>query len=322
MLNQKLLISSHAPFCHNGTSIRGRSINIMIAAIPAVIMGIVRFGFPALAVVAFSMTWAMIWELLMNKVMKRPVSIGDGNAAVIGLMFAMLMPATTPWWAIVTGTFIAVVVGKQIFGGIGCNPLNPALVGIAIIMMSWKGLVNFDEALVNYNFEFYHLYPLGAIKQLGAPMADAYIIKDLLLGLQTGGTGAIFGLGLIIGGIYLILTGTIRWQISVSFLAGIFITALIFNLSNPEKYAEPLFHILTGYTLIGAFFLITEDASSPVNSFAMILYGLLAGILTVLIRNIGTYVDGTVLAILMMNITSPLLDRIRPRALGKGVDYA
>ena len=322
MLNQKLLVSSHAPFCHNGTSIRGRSINIMIAAIPAVLMGIVRFGAPAIAVVAFSMTCALVWELLMNKAMKRPVSIGDGNAAVIGLMFAMLMPATTPWWAVIVGTFIAVVIGKQIYGGIGCNPLNPALVAVAMIMLSWKGLVNFDEALVNYNFEFYHLYPLGVVKQLGAHMADAYKIEDLLMGIQTGGTGAIFGLGLIVGGIYLILTGTIRWQISVSFLAGIFFTALIFNLSNPEKYAGPLFHLFTGYTLIAAFFLITEDASSPVNSFAMVLYGVLAGIMTILIRNIGEYVDGAVLAILLLNIAGPLLDRIRPKALGKGIDYA
>lgn len=322
MLNQKLLVSSYAPFCHNGTSIRGRSINIIIAAIPALLMGIVRFGIPAFAVVAFSMTWAMIWELLMNKATKRPVSIGDGNAAVIGLLFAMMMPATTPWWAVITGTFIAVVIGKQIFGGIGCNPLNPALVAVAMIMLSWKGLVNFDEALVNYNFGFYHLYPLGAVKQFGASMADAYTLKDLFMGMQTGGIGSVFGLGLIIGGIYLILTGTIRWQISVSFLLGIFFTALIFNLSDPEKYAGPIFHILTGYTLIGAFFLITEEASSPVNTFAMILYGVLAGILTVLIRNIGAFMDGTVFAILMLNIANPLLDKIRPKALGKGIDYA
>ncbi len=322
MLNKKLLVSSHAPFCHNGTSIRGRSINIFIAAIPALLMGIVRFGAPALAVVAFSVTWAMVWELLMNKAMKRPVSIGDGNAAVIGLLFAMMIPATTPWWAVITGTFIAVVIGKQIFGGIGCNPLNPALVGLAIIMLSWQGLVNFDEALVNYNFGFYHLYPLGAVKHFGVDMANAYLLKDLLMGMQSGGIGAIFGLGLIIGGIYLIVTGTIRWEISVSFLAGIFLTALIFNLSNPEKYAGPLFHIFTGYTLLGAFFLITEDSSSPVNLIPMLLYGILAGIMTVLIRNIGAYMDGTVFAILLLNVANPLLDKIRPKALGKGIDYA
>lgn len=322
MLNQKLFVSSHAPFCHNGTNIRGRSYNIILAAVPAVLMGISQYGASAMGVVAFSMAWAMIWELLMNKVMKRPVSIGDGNAAVIGLMFAMMMPATTPWWAVVTGTFVAIVIGKQIFGGIGGNPLNPAVMAIAILTLSWKGMVNFDEALVNYDLGFFTLYPLGALKHFGVGHVGSYEIKDLLMGLQTGGIGSTFALGLIIGGIYLILRGHIRWEISISFLAGVFFTALIFNLVDPSKYAGPLFHILTGYTLIGAFFLLTEDSSSPVNFIPMILYGAMAGIMTVLIRNIGAYVDGTVLAILLLNVASPLLDKIRPKVLGKGTDYA
>lgn len=322
MLNQKLLVSSHAPFYHNGTSIRGRSHNIILASIPALVMGIYKFGAPAIAVVAFSMAWAMIWELLMNKAMKKPISIGDGNAAVIGLMFAMLMPATTPWWAVVTGTFIAVVIGKQIFGGIGCNPLNPAVLAIAFIMLSWKGIVNFDEALVNYEFEFFSLYPLGALKQHGVFYANSYNLYDLFMGVQIGGIGSTFGLGLVIGGLYLIVRGHIRWEIPVSFLVGIFFTALIFNLADPSKYAGPMFHIVTGYTLIAAFFLLTEDSSSPVNFTPMILYGVIAGIMTVLIRNIGAYIDGTILAILIVNIANPLIDKIKPRALGKGSYYA
>ena len=285
-------------------------------------MGISKLGAPALAVVAFSVAWAMIWELVMNKAMKRPISIGDGNAAVIGLIFAMMMPATIPWWAIITGTFIAVVVGKQIFGGIGCNPLNPAVLSVAIITLAWNGLVDFDKALVNYNFSFFPLYPLGEVKHLGAFYVGAYTPYDLFMGLQTGGIGSTFGLGLVIGGLYLILRGYIRWEISVSFLVGIFVTALFFNLADPEKYATPLFHILTGYTLIGAFFLLTEDSSSPVNFVPMILYGAIAGIMTVLIRNIGADVDGTVLAILLLNVANPLLDKIRPRAMGKEAYHA
>lgn len=322
MLNQKLLISSHAPFCHNGTSIRGRSYNIILAAIPAVLMGIARFGAPALAVIAFSIAWAMIWELLMNIAMKRPISIGDGNAAVIGLIFAMMIPATMPWWSIIVGTFIAIVVGKQIWGGIGANPLNPVLLAVGILMLSWKGLLNFDQALVNYNFKFYYLYPLGALKNFGVSTVGAYKIKDLLMGMQTGGIGSTFGLGLIIGGLYLILRGQIKWEISVSFLAGVFFTALIFHLHDPSKYAGPLFHIFTGYTLLGAFFLITEESSSPVNLVPMLLFGVLAGIMVVLMRDMGSYADGTVFAILLLNVANPLLDKIRPKVSGKGIDYA
>ena len=322
MLNQKLLISSHAPYWHNGSSISSKSCDIMLAALPAVILGIYQYGAPALGVLAFSVSCAMLWELLMNLLMKRPISIGNGNAAVIGLMFAMLLPATTPWWAVLTGTFVAVVVGKVIFGGIGCNPLNPSLVAIAILMLSWKSLFDFDEALVNYDLGFYMVYPLGALKHFGVSAVSDYSFTDLLMGQQSGGIGATFGLGLIIGGLYLILRGHIRWEISISFLVGVFLTALIFNVADSEKYAGPLFHILTGYTLIGAFFLATEDSSSPVNFIPMLLYGLVAGLLTVLIRNIGFFVDGAVFAILVLNVANPLLDKIRPKAIGKGIDYA
>jgi len=294
----------------------------MLAALPAVIMGIFQYGTPALAVVTLSVSCAMGWELLMNIVMRRPVSIGDGNAAVIGLLFAMLLPAATPWWVVVVGTFVAIVVGKQIYGGIGCNPLNPTLVALAIIILSWQGIVNFDEALVNYDLGFCMVYPLGALKHFGTSAITDYSYSGLLMGQHSGAIGSTFGLGLIIGGLYLILRGHIRWEISLSFLAGVFVTALVFNILNPNECAKPLFHLLTGYTLIGAFFLATEDSSSPVNFIPMLLYGACAGVLTVLIRNKGFFVDGVVFAILMMNIANPLLDKIRPKALGRGIEHA
>ena len=322
MPDQKLFIGSHAPYWHNGSSISEKSYHIILATLPAVLLGIYQYGAPALGVLALSISCAMIWELIMNILMRRPASIGDGNAAVIGLLFAMLLPATTPWWAVVVGTFVAVVVGKQIFGGIGCNPLNPALVAIAIMMLSWKSLLDFNDALVNYDFDFNMVYPLAAIKGFGVSAVSDYTSQGLLMGQQTGGIGTTFGLGLIVGGLYLMLRGHIRWEISLSFLAGIFVTALLFNISDPEKYANPVFHLLTGYTLIGAFFLATKDSSSPVNFVPMVLYGAFAGILTILIRNIGAFVDGVVFAILMMNVANPLLDKIRPKAMGKGVEHA
>ena len=319
MANQKLFISSHAPFWHNGSSLSSRSYNVMLAAIPALVMGICQYGAAALGVISLSISTAMLWELLLNKAMKQPVSIGDGNAAVIGLLFAMLLPATTPWWTLVIGTFLAIVVGKQIYGGMGSNPFHPSLVAFAIIMLSWKAIVNFDAALVNYDLGFSMIYPLGAVKHFGASAAANYTNYDLLMGMQSGGIGATFGLGLIIGGIYLILRGIIRWEISLSFIVGIVITAYLFQLSDPDKYAGALFHLLTGYTLIGAFFLATEDSSSPVNVIPMLLYGVCAGVLTILIRNIGFFVDGVVFAILMMNVANPLLDKIRPKAVGGGI---
>jgi len=165
------------------------------------------------------------------------------------------------------------------------------------------------------------IYPLAALKAFGPDSVSSFSIADLLLGRQIGGIGSTCGIAIIIGGAYLILRGFIRWEISVSFIVGILITALLFTMFGEEgKYAGPLFHLFTGYTLIGAFYLATEDSSSPVNFIPMLIYGIGCGVMTILIRNIGVYVDGVVYAILLMNIANPLLDKIRPKALGKGIE--
>ena len=322
MDNRKLFVSSHAPYLHSRRSISGKSYQIMLATLPALAMGFYHYGVPAVGVVALAVASAMFWELLLNILMGRPISIGDGNAAVIGLLLAMLLPATTPWWIIVVGTLVALLVGKHAFGGLGCNPLNPTLVALAILLLSWKGLLDFDTRLVNYDLPFEMAYPLSALKNFGISVVPNYGLLGLFLGQQSGGIGAGFGLGLVIGGVYLILRGYIRWEISLSFLAGVFLTALAFNIADPNQYAGPVFHLVTGYTLIGAFFLATEDSSSPVNFLPMLIYGFCGGVLTVLIRNIGAFEDGVVFALLMMNVANPLLDKIRPTAMGKGMEHA
>jgi electron transport complex protein RnfD len=317
MVDHKKFIVSHAPFWHSGSTIMERNYSMMVAALPAVVAGLLYFGMPALGVVSISIAFAIIWELAFNLVAKQSITVGDGNAALIGLLFAMLLPATSPWWLVVTGTFVAIVIGKQIYGGIGANPFNPVLVAAAMLMLSWKDFFNFDQALLNYDFDFIAVYPLAAAKHFGVAAIKPLTIFDLIWGRQTGGIGATFGLGLILGGLYLIYRGFIRWEISVSFLAGVFITAMIFSIVDSDRFAGPLFHLFTGYTLIGAFFLATEDSSSPVNFIPMLLYGAGGGVLTVLIRNIGMFPDGVVFAILIMNLLNPLMDKIRPQAIGK-----
>jgi len=319
MFEQKKFTVSHAPFWHVGSSVSARSYNIIFAALPAALFGVFTYGMHAVAVVALSVSSAVTWELAFNKIAKRPFSIGDGNAAMIGLLLAMLLPATSPWWLVITGTFVAVVIGKQIYGGIGANPFNPVLVSLAILTLSWKNFLDFNEVLVNYDFSYPMAYPLASLKHFGVFAISNFKPAALLMGQQSGGIGAIFGLGLILGGIYLIIRGCIRWEISISFLAGVWVTALLFNMADPAHYAGPVFHLLTGYTLIGAFFLATEDSSSPVNFIPMLIYGAGAGMLTVLIRNIGAFADGVVFAILIANLVNPLVDKIRPKALGKVV---
>jgi len=316
MGNGKLLVGSHAPYWHIGSSITARSYETIIAALPAALFGIFQYGVPALRVVAFSVSCAILWELALNKVMKRPVSIGDGNAAVIGLLFAMMLPAMAPWWAILVGTLGAMLIGKWMYGGIGCNPLNPAMVGYAMVALSWSGVVDFNQALVNYDLGFPMIYPLSGLKHFGTAAVEDFTFGGLLMGQQVGGIGTTFGLGLIAGGVYLILRGHLRWEIPVSFIIGLLVTAFFFHAANPAKFGHPLLHLLAGSTLFAAFFLAGEDSSSPVNFIPMLIYGALGGFLTVLIRSIGIYPDGVVFAILLINITNPLLDKIRPRALG------
>jgi electron transport complex protein RnfD len=322
-MNKCKLTVSHAPFWHDGDSLFQMNLNILIATLPAVIFGIIQFGAPAVGVLALSLSSAMIWELILNVISKNKITIGDLDSAVIGLLFGMMLPATSPWWLVITGTFVAVVIGKMIFGGIGANPFNPALVGMAILMLSWKTFFDFDAAYVNYEFGFTALAPLAALKAHGAAaVAGLFPVSDLMMGRQVGAIGSTFGLGLIIGGIYLILRGYIRWEITVSFIAGIIVTSLCFNLAKPDTYAGPILHLFSGYTLLGAFFLATENSSSPVNRIPMIIYGFFAAAMIILMRDIGAYADGTILAILLSNLVNPLMDKIRPKALGKGVNNA
>lgn len=319
MISHKKLIVSHAPFLHCGNSISQRSYHTMLAAMPAAIVGFICYGASAVGVVSLSISSAILWELLFNFTARRKVSIGDGNAALVGLLFGMLLPATMPWWAVIVGTFFAIVIGKHIFGGIGGNSFNPVMVSMAILMVSWKGMFDFDGMLVAKEFDFVALYPLATLKHLGTSAAGQFNNMDLFLGQQVGGIGTTCGLAILLGGLYLILRGFIRWEISVSFMVGIVITAYCFHTANAEQYGGPMIHLLSGYTLFGAFFLATEDSSSPVNLVPMLLYGALGGVMTVLIRNIGVYVDGVVFAILFINCVSPLLDKIRPKAIGKVV---
>lgn len=313
------LIVSHPPFWHIGSAVPQRSYNTIIAAVPAVLMGFVYFGIPALAVISLSVSSAVFWEWLITTASKRPNTVGDGNAALIGMLFGMLLPAAAPWWLVITGTMVAILIGKQVFGGIGANPFNPAVLAYAILMVAWKAYFDFDAQLINFQFDFKAVDPLAALKAHGPSAVAGFSPMDLLLGHQIGGLGATCGLALIIGGIYLIARGFVRWEIPLSFILALLVTAGIFHTLNPQRWADPLFHLLAGYSLIGAFFLAPEDSSSPVNRLPMLIYGAAGGVMTILIRNIGAYPEGVIYAILVINMINPLLDKIRPKALGKAI---
>ncbi len=307
------LTVSPAPHCHSGARITGISYNFILALIPAMAMGAYYYGFDAIRVMAASVASAMLAEAAIQSVLRRPITIADGSAAVSGLLLALILPASVPFYLVVVANFAGIIVGKQCFGGLGANPLNPALVGWAIIRVTraWAGYLDFDLALINYETGFILQYPLSVLKAKGSGGLVHFSLMALFLGKQAGGIGSSAIVCLLAGGLYLVVRGMIRWEITLSFLVGVVVVSAIFWLGDSTTYANPLFNILAGNVMIGAFFLSTDNASSPVNRVGMLAFGFGCGAMTMVLRSWSVYPDGVVFACLLMNLFAPLLDKIR-----------
>jgi electron transport complex protein RnfD len=306
------LIVSPGPHRHSGASKTRQPYNILLALIPAAVLGIAFYGFDAARVIGISVAAAMLAEASSRKLFRRPAAGADGTAAVSGLLLALILPASTPWYMIVVANFLGIIVGKECFGGLGANPLNPALVGWATVRITgaWAGHLDFDLALINYQPGFAMQYPLAVVKAQGAAALGGFDRWDLFLGRQVGGIGAAAILWVLLGGLYLILRGLIPWRIPAGFLSGVIVTSGVFWLANGSVYADPIFHLVTGNVMIGAFFLATDSASSPVNRWPMLIFGFGCGLLTIIFRAWSSYPDGVVFACLLMSLCVPLLDRL------------
>ncbi|HBF42101.1 MAG TPA: electron transporter RnfD [Desulfobacteraceae bacterium] len=309
------LTVSPSPHCHSGARVTGISYNFLLALLPAALMGVYYYGFDALRVICTSIASAMIAEVLIQKIFHKPVTIADGSAAVSGLLLALILPASVPLYLVVVANFIGIIIGKQCFGGLGANPINPALLGWAVIRITkaWAGFLDFDLALINYDTGFILQYPLAVLKAKGAAGVATFDLLSLFLGKQTGGIGASSIVWLLVGGLYLVARGIIRWKIPLCFLLGVVLVSAIFWMIDKTTYAGPLFHIFTGNVMIGAFFLSTDNASSPVNRWGMITFGLGCGAMTVILRVWSIYPDGVVFACLLMTIFVPLLDKLKAK---------
>ena len=312
------LILSPAPHIHWGSNLSAHMYTIVIALLPVVIFSVTRYGMDALRVVSLAVGSAMLIEALILLMFRKPVDITDGSAMVTGLIFALLLPPTVPWWLVVVGCFVCILIGKMIFGGIGGNPFNPSLIGWAAVRLSWYDHINFDIAMINYDLNFSAAYPLSVLKNSGFDaVSKIWSNNGLFMGDQIGGIGTAMILLVVAGGIILLVRGVITWEIPLFFIAGTAIGALLFWSADSSKYADPLFHILTGNVMFGAFFLATDFASSPVNRIPKIIFALGCGIFTIIFRVWSKYPDGVVFAILLMNIINPLIDKICPGIPGK-----
>ena len=290
----------------------------ILALMPAVIMAVMHFGIDAARVISLSCVSAVLTEALCFKIMGREIVIDDYSALLTGLLFAFLLPASAPWWLVALGSAISIVIGKAVFGGLGANPVCIPLVGWAICRVSWGHSIDIDFSMLSSEF----LYPLSQLKYYSLEAVQHFSLVDLLMGRQLGGLGAVQVIALLAGGIFIVVRGHIRPHIPAAFLVGVLATAWFFQLSDPGRYASPLFHVLTGSVVLGAFFLATDHASSPSGAVSMILFGLICGAMVVFIRVYGVYPDGVPFAILFGNLTAPLLDLIHPKKWERGRQHA
>lgn len=314
MADTGLFTVSSPPAWHCGRSTTRLMANTLLALAPAAALAVVHFGLPAARVVALSCVTAVVTELACRKAMGRDPAVDDLSALVTGVVFAFLLPASAPWWLVVTGSAAAIAMGKQLFGGLGGSPLNPACVGWAVVRISWPARMSVELTMLDTVLDS----PLAELKYYGASAAAQWSWQDLLLGGQLGPLGAVQVAALALGGLYLLALGVVRWQIPAAVLAGTYLTAWVFVLADPGASPAPLFHVLAGGTVFAAFFLATEYASSPVGTRPMLLYGLMCGALIVVIRQWGVYLYGAPFAVLLANLATPLFDRIRGRAFGAG----
>ncbi|MFW6202934.1 MAG: RnfABCDGE type electron transport complex subunit D [Marinilabilia sp.] len=333
-MDQKLVISP-SPHIHGGDSVQKNMYGVVIALLPALAASIWFFGLGAIIVTLTAIVSCVLFEWLIQKyLMKTTPSITDGSAAVTGLLLAFNLPTNIPLGLIIIGAAVAIGIGKMSFGGLGNNPFNPALVGRVFLLISFPVQMTRWPEPVESRFQYLDATtgatPLSVIKEgvaSGASvpelMQEVPSYLNLFLGNMGGSAGEMAGLALILGGIYLLWKKIISWHIPVSIIGSVVIFTSILHMVDPSANAGPLFHILTGGLLLGAFFMATDYVSSPMSANGKLLYGTGIGILTVLIRVFGAYPEGVSFAILIMNGFTPLIDRyLKPKRFGEKVKPA
>lgn len=347
------MIHLSSPHLHGGDSIRVTMLSVIVALLPAAIVSVYLFGWLALLLIVFCMVICMLTEAVSLKMMGRSLApVGDGSAALTGLLLALTLPAYTPWWMALLGSIMAIVLGKQLYGGLGYNLFNPALAARVILLVSFPlnmtvwimpmhvgtpaidlydfsaclNLLLFGPEALNLGLDAITMAsPLGHVKtewSQGIAFADAlknydFSYLDAFLGREAGSIGETSALALLFGGVYLLARHTISWHIPFTYLATVALLAAIFSSVDPDHFAPPLFHLLAGGLMLCAFFMATDPVSSPVTPLGQIVFGFGCGLLTWAIRTWGGYPEGAMFAVILMNCTVPLIDHYcRPRVYG------
>ena len=306
------LTVSCSPHVHAPDGTRDIMLDVIIALIPAMLGAMLFFGLRSLCVAAVSVAACIVFEFLYRKLLKKDTTIGDCSAIVTGLLLAMVCPVTIPYWTIIIGDFFAIVIVKQLFGGIGCNFLNPALAGRAflfsypVIMTTWVAPYS-SLKLIGSNVDAVTAAtPMSYLHQGLLPDTTVF---DSFLGSVGGCMGETSAVLLLVGGVYLVVRKVISPRIPLAYIGTVAVIALLFPQGN-GRLVWLGYQVLSGGLMLGAIFMATDYATSPVTKGGQIVYGIGCGLITMFIRYFGSYAEGVSYAILIMNIAVLLLDKI------------
>ena len=315
--NLKLIATSN-PHIRSNETTRSIMLDVIIAMLPALAFAIFNFGLRALTLTAVSVVGCVFWEWLYRKLMKKPQSIGDLSSAVTGMLLAFVCPVQMPYWMIIIGDFFAIVVVKQLFGGIGKNFLNPALAGRAVLLASYAGTMTIwvDPAagkapIIGSVADVATTASPLAVMKTGdfAELLSAHSVGSMFVGTGIPGSlGEVSALALLIGGVYLIWRKVINWQTPVAYIATVAVLTFLFP-KQGSGLEWMLYSIFGGGLFLGAFFMATDYATSPVTKKGQLIFGIGCGLFTVLIRYFGSYNEGVCYSIMVLNLLVALIDK-------------
>ena len=281
---------------------------VFIALLPTAAWGVYAFGLSALVVLLVSMFSAVLAEFLWQKIAKQPIRIDDFSALVTGLILGLNLPSTAPWWMAMIGSVFAIIIVKQLFGGLGDNFLNPALAARAVLLASWPVHMAASAYVVPTFFQ------AGVDAVSGAtPLSNSsYTLLQRFLGQIPGTIGEVSKAAILLGFLFLLITGTISWRIPVVMTASVFVFTMLITGATPEA---ALIATLSGGVLFAAVFMATDYVTSPITPLTQAVYACLIGLIIVVIRQFGNYPEGVTYAVLLMNIATPLIDRFLPQRI-------
>lgn len=326
-MNNFLPLSS--PYFHNQNSVSKVMFSVCLALIPGIIAYVYHFGWAILVQILAAVITALCSEFLCLKLRQKPIKIFllDGSAILTAILIALSFPPIAPLWLVIFATAFGIIIAKHCYGGLGQNPFNPAMVAFAVCLISFPNLMLMFPPVVNSFSGFENFYNLDAITS-ATPLdflktsaranvdfnADDYANKNYLDNFSF----YVLGLAYLLGGIYLLIKKIITWHIPVMFLLGIFVITAIAYLYDANSNITPLFHLLSSSSILGAFFIATDPMSSCTTPKGKIIFGFFCGALAAIIRLFGTFPDGVAFAVLIMNLTAPLIENLtKPKPFGK-----